>query len=53
MTPMSNEATTLERFAGVPLAVGMLAGPVGTHVYWMPGGTWGGFHWPHRALASH
>jgi hypothetical protein len=41
MTPTPNQATTLERVAGVLLAVGLLAGPVGTHVYWMLGGTWG------------
>ena len=41
MTPTPSEATTLERVAGVLLALGLLAGPVGTHVYWMLGGTWG------------
>ena len=41
MTPTPNQATPLERVAGVLLAVGLLAGPVGTHVYWMLGGTWG------------
>ena len=41
MTPGSNQATTLERVAGVLLAVGLLAGPVGSHLYWMLGGTWG------------
>jgi hypothetical protein len=41
MTPTPNQATALERVAGVLLTIGLLAGPVGTHVYWMLGGTWG------------
>jgi hypothetical protein len=41
MTPTPNQGTTLERVAGVLLAVGLLAGPIGTHLYWMLGGTWG------------
>ena len=31
MTPTPNRPTTLQRVAGVLLAVGLLAGPVGTH----------------------
>lgn len=41
MTPTPNRPTALQRVAGVLLAVGLLAGPVGTHVYWMLGGDWG------------
>jgi hypothetical protein len=41
MTHTKNAATTFERVAGVLLVLGLLAGPVGTHVYWMLGGTWG------------
>jgi len=29
------------RVAGLLLVVGLAAGPVSTHVYWMLGGTWG------------
>ena len=41
MTRTGDGATRLERIAGVLLVLGLLAGPVGTHVYWMLGGTWG------------
>ena len=41
MTHVQHGATTLQRVAGVLLVLGLLAGPVGTHVYWMLGGTWG------------
>ena len=41
MTPTPNQPTTLQRVAGVLLVTGLLAGPVGTHVYWMLGGDWG------------
>lgn len=41
MTHAKHGATTLERVAGGLLVLGVLAGPVGTHVYWMLGGTWG------------
>jgi len=41
MTQTNEGATTLERVAGGVLVLGLLAGPVGTHVYWMRGGTWG------------
>ena len=40
MTKTRDRATP-ERVAGVLLVLGLLAGPVGTHVYWMLGGTWG------------
>ena len=41
MTPTRDGAAIVERLAGVLLVLGLLAGPVGTHVYWMLGGTWG------------
>jgi hypothetical protein len=41
MTPTPNQPTTLQRVAGVLLVTGLMAGPVGTHVYWMLGGDWG------------
>ena len=41
MTPTPNQATPLERVAGVMLAVGLLAGPAASHLYWLLGGTWG------------
>jgi hypothetical protein len=41
MTHTKDGATTVERLAGVLLVLGLLVGPVGTHVYWMLGGTWG------------
>jgi len=41
MTPTRDGAAIVERVAGVLLVLGLLAGPVGTHVYWMLGGTWG------------
>ena len=34
-------ATRRVRVAALLLIVGLLAGPVGTHVYWALGGTWG------------
>jgi hypothetical protein len=34
-------ATTRVRAAALLLLVGLLAGPLGTHVYWALGGTWG------------
>jgi Protein of unknown function (DUF3995) len=49
MTPTPNQATTLERVAGVLLAVGLLAGPAASHLYWMLGGTWG----LHRSVGGH
>jgi uncharacterized protein DUF3995 len=41
MTPTFDRSTLRERVAGVLLAVGLLAGPAATHLYWMLGGTWG------------
>ena len=49
MTHRKDDVTTLERVAGVLLVLGLLAGPVGTHVYWMLGGTWG----LHRSVDGH
>ena len=39
--PARKQATQLERVAGVLLAVGLLAGPAASHLYWLLGGTWG------------
>jgi hypothetical protein len=41
MTPRTEGATRRVRVVAALLMVGLLAGPVGTHVYWMLGGTWG------------
>jgi hypothetical protein len=41
MTPRAEGATGRIRGVAALLIVGLLAGPVGTHVYWMLGGTWG------------
>lgn len=41
MTPKAEGATIRVRVAALLLIVGLLAGPVSTHVYWMLGGTWG------------
>jgi len=35
------EGATRVRIAALLLIAGMAAGPVGTHVYWLLGGTWG------------
>jgi hypothetical protein len=36
------EATSSRvRVAALLLIAGLAAGPIGTHVYWMLGGTWG------------
>jgi hypothetical protein len=40
-TPKAEGATRRVRAAALLLIVGLLAGPVGTHVYWAFGGTWG------------
>ena len=34
-------ATRRVRAAAFLLIAGLVAGPIGTHVYWMVGGTWG------------
>jgi Protein of unknown function (DUF3995) len=41
MTPRAEGATRRVRVAALLLIAGLAAGPVGTHVYWMLGGTWG------------
>jgi hypothetical protein len=41
MTPRAEDATRPVRVAALLLIAGLAAGPVGTHVYWMLGGTWG------------
>ena len=40
-SPKPEGATRRVRAAALLLIVGLLAGPVGTHVYWALGGTWG------------
>ena len=41
MTAGTEGATRRVRVAALLLIAGLAAGPVGTHVYWMLGGTWG------------
>jgi hypothetical protein len=41
MAPDMEVATRRVRVAALLLMAGLAAGPVGTHVYWMLGGTWG------------
>lgn len=41
MTPRADGATRRVRVAALLLLAGLAAGPIGTHVYWMLGGTWG------------
>ena len=41
MTASAEGAARRVRVAALLLIVGLVAGPVGTHVYWMLGGTWG------------
>jgi hypothetical protein len=41
MTPNAETVSRRVRVAALVLIVGMAAGPVSTHVYWMLGGTWG------------
>jgi hypothetical protein len=40
-TPKAEGATSRVRVAALLLIVGLLIGPVGTHVFWALGGTWG------------
>jgi hypothetical protein len=40
MAPKAEGATRRVRVAALLLIAGLVAGPVGTHVYWMLGGTW-------------
>jgi hypothetical protein len=41
MTPRAEGVTRRVRVAALLLIAGLAAGPIGTHVYWMLGGTWG------------
>ena len=41
MAPRAEGAARRVRIAALLLILGLLAGPVSTHVYWMLGGTWG------------
>ena len=41
MAPKAGGATSRVRVAALLLIVGLAAGPVSTHVYWLLGGTWG------------
>ena len=41
MTPTPTRPTPLVRVAGALLAVGLLAGPAASHLYWLLGGAWG------------
>jgi hypothetical protein len=41
MSPEADRASNRVLVAALLLILGLLAGPVSTHVYWMLGGTWG------------
>lgn len=41
MPVREEEATRRARVAALALMGGLVAGPLGTHVYWLLGGTWG------------
>jgi hypothetical protein len=41
MTPNAERTSVRVRLAAFLLIAGLLAGPAGTHMYWMLGGTWG------------
>jgi len=41
MTPRAEGVARRMRVVALLLILGLLAGPVSTHVYWMLGGTWG------------
>ena len=41
MTPRAEGATRRVRVAALLLIAGLTAGPLGAHLYWMLGGTWG------------
>ena len=41
MEPRTEVAESRVRIAALFLIAGLAAGPVGTHLYWMLGGTWG------------
>jgi Protein of unknown function (DUF3995) len=49
MAPGMEVASRRVRVAAMLLLAGLAAGPVGTHVYWMLGGTWG----LHRSVGGH
>jgi hypothetical protein len=49
MTPVAEPVSSRIRVAALLLIAGLVAGPVGTHVYWMLGGTWG----IHRSVGGH
>jgi hypothetical protein len=40
-TPKTESAPRRVRLAASLLIAGLLPGPIGTHVYWILGGTWG------------
>jgi hypothetical protein len=41
MTPRAEGTSSRGRVAALLLIAGLAAGPVGTHAYWLLGGTWG------------
>ena len=41
MAPRAEGTASRMRVVALLLILGLLAGPVGTHVYWLLGGTWG------------
>jgi hypothetical protein len=49
MAPRAEGAASRVRVAALLLIVGLVAGPVGTHLYWVLGGTWG----LHRSVDGH
>jgi hypothetical protein len=49
MEPVAEPVSSRIRIAALLLIGGLVAGPVGTHVYWMLGGTWG----LHRSVDGH
>jgi uncharacterized protein DUF3995 len=49
MRPRAKGGARRVRVAALLLILGLLAGPVSTHVYWMLGGTWG----LHRSVGGH
>jgi len=49
MATRTEDAGRRVRIAALLLITGLVAGPLGTHVYWMLGGTWG----LHRSVAGH
>ena len=49
MATRTEDAGRRVHIAALLLVTGLVAGPLGTHVYWMLGGTWG----LHRSVAGH